>query len=149
VSLEPDKNNGYLHEDQYISLIISRSFLLIMRNYSDKICRENQNTHFVFINFFFENRTVYGIMWKNIVERDRPQVTIWRTRIACWITQAKNTHSEYVILIALPRPQWLHEHASMLRFTYSAALLGFRRGAVEISVSLVIGVRRCETAFMV
>jgi len=33
--------------------IISRSFLLIMRNVSDKICRENQNTHFVFNNFFF------------------------------------------------------------------------------------------------
>jgi hypothetical protein len=31
-------------------LIISRSVLLRMRNVSDKSCRENQNTHFVFSN---------------------------------------------------------------------------------------------------
>ena len=39
-------------------------------------------------------------MWKNIVETDRPQMTIWRMRIACWITKATGTHSEYVILIS-------------------------------------------------
>jgi len=45
-------------------LIISPSFLLIMRNVSDKSCRENQNTHFVFSNFFFpENRADYEIIW--------------------------------------------------------------------------------------
>jgi len=36
-----------------------------------------------------------------VVERGRPQVTIWRMRIACWIPHATGTHSEYVILIAL------------------------------------------------
>jgi len=30
-------------------------------------------------------------MWKNIVQTDRPQVTMWR--IACWITKAKHTHT--------------------------------------------------------
>ena len=39
-------------------------------------------------------------MWKNIVQPDRPQMAIWRTRMACWIPKATNTHSEYVILIA-------------------------------------------------
>jgi len=39
-------------------------------------------------------------MWKNVVELDRPQLTIWRMRIACWITAATNTHTEYVIFIA-------------------------------------------------
>ena len=38
-------------------------------------------------------------MWKNIVERDRSQMKIWRTRIACWITKATNTHSQYIILM--------------------------------------------------
>jgi len=55
-----------------------------MRNISDKSCRENQNTYFMLNNTFFENRTVYEIMWKNIVKRDRPQMTIWRMHIACW-----------------------------------------------------------------
>jgi hypothetical protein len=39
---------------------------------------------------------------------------IWRVRCACWVIKAKNTHSEYVIIIAFPLQQWLHERASML-----------------------------------
>ena len=51
---------GSLHEDRYTFLIISRSFLLGMKNVVDKSYRGNQNTHFVFNNFFFfENRAVY------------------------------------------------------------------------------------------
>jgi len=44
---------GTLHGDPNIVFIISRSDLLRMRNVSDKSWRENQNTHFVFSNFFF------------------------------------------------------------------------------------------------
>jgi hypothetical protein len=38
---------------------------------------------------------------------------IRRKRMSCWIIQATNTHSEYVIFIPFPRRQWLHERASM------------------------------------
>ena len=31
-------------------------------------------------------------MWKNFVELGRPQMVIWRMRIACWVTNATNTH---------------------------------------------------------
>jgi hypothetical protein len=41
--------------------------------------------------------------------------TTRRMRIACWITKATDTHSEYVILNAFSRQQWLRERASMLR----------------------------------
>ena len=37
-----------------------------------KISIENQNTHFISHIFFFENRAVYEIMWKNNVESGRP-----------------------------------------------------------------------------
>ena len=74
---------------------------------------------FIYLFIYFENRTVYEIMWKNVLERGRPQSTLWRKRTACWILKAINTHSEYVILIASPLPQWLHEPASVLRYTYS------------------------------
>jgi len=47
-----------------------------MRKFSGINFEENKNTHFTFSNFFFENLTVYEMMWKNIVEPDRPQVTI-------------------------------------------------------------------------
>jgi len=43
-------------------------------------------------------------MWKNIVERDRPQMTIWRMRIACWTPKATNTCTEVVF----PLQKWLH-----------------------------------------
>ena len=43
---------------------------------SDISCRENQNTHFMFQNFFPpENRLVYEVMWINMVETDMPQMT--------------------------------------------------------------------------
>jgi hypothetical protein len=45
-------------------------------------------------------------------------MAIWRMRIACWMTKAANTHSEYVIRIAFALQQWLRERASMLRYTY-------------------------------
>ena len=44
-------------------------------------------------------------------------MTIWSMRIACWIPKATNTLSEYVIPIAFPLQQWLHERASVLRYT--------------------------------
>jgi len=50
-----------------------------------------------------------------MVERGRLQMAIWRIRIACWVTRATNTHSEYVILIAFPPQQWLHERPSTIR----------------------------------
>jgi len=47
---------------------------------------------------------------------------IWRMRIACWVTNSTETHSEYAILIALPLQQCLHERATMLRHSYLACL---------------------------
>ena len=41
---------GTLHGDLCTFLIISRRILLRMRNVSDRSCRENQNTHFMYIN---------------------------------------------------------------------------------------------------
>jgi len=43
-----------------------------MKNVSDKICKESQNTYFVFSNFFSENCAIYKIMWKSEVEPNKP-----------------------------------------------------------------------------
>jgi len=43
--------------------------------------------------FFPENRAVYEVMWKNIVEPCRPQMSIWHKRIACWIPKTTYTHT--------------------------------------------------------
>jgi hypothetical protein len=57
-------------------VIISRSFLLKMKNVSHESCRENQNIHFVFRNFYFEKHDLYKITWKNTIELGRSQMTI-------------------------------------------------------------------------
>jgi hypothetical protein len=59
-------------------------------------------------------------------------MTKLRMRIACWIPKARNTHSGYVILIAFPMQQWLHERVSMLRYTsFSCLVLSKLRSAVQ------------------
>ena len=62
-------------------------------------------------------------MWKNTAEPQRPQMVIWRLRIGRYLTKATDTHSEYVILIAFPLQKWLHEDASILRYTYVACFV--------------------------
>ena len=72
--------------------IISRQFLLRMKNVSDKRCTENQNTIF-YSEIFFppENRVIYELMWKNIVATGKPQTTVWRMRIEYWIHETTDT----------------------------------------------------------
>jgi len=67
-----------------------------------------------------ENRAICEIMC-NV--RGRPRITIWPMRIACWIPKATNARPEYVILIAFPLQEWLHERASVLRYTYIAHIV--------------------------
>ena len=72
-------------------MIISHLILLKMRNFSDKSCRENKKSHLVFSIFFFENFTVYEVMWKDIVVTERPQMAIRCMSFACLLTKATNT----------------------------------------------------------
>jgi len=49
-------------------------------------------------------------------------MTIWRMRVACWITKATLTRLWYVILIDFPLQQWRHECTSVLRYMHIARL---------------------------
>ena len=57
-------------------------------------------------------------MRKITVERGRTQMGIWCVRIACWISEATNTHSEYVTFISCPLQQRVPEQAPVLRCRY-------------------------------
>jgi hypothetical protein len=48
-----------------------------MRNVSDKSCIEIKTHMLCSITFFLENLVIDELMWKNIVELDRPQMTIY------------------------------------------------------------------------
>ena len=74
--------------------------------------------------FFPENRAVYKIMWKNIVEPDRQRMKIRLMRLACSIPKAINMNSEYYTQFSLQN--WLPERASLLGYTYIVCL-----GAIE------------------
>ena len=100
---------------QYTILVISRSFLLRMRNVSDESYRENQKTHVVFSKDFFFRKLCR--LWDNLEKYCRAgqvTMTIWRMPIAGY----KSTNSGSVIVIVFPLQQWLHESASVLPFTY-------------------------------
>ena len=100
---------------------------------------ENNKTHILCPLTFSENRAVYELMLKNMVEPERSQMTIWRLRVACRISKATraqaharartptfthtHTHTQYVILVAFSRQQWFCERALLLRHTNIASLL--------------------------
>ena len=101
----------YVHLGQHLTEFFSE-----MTAFSHKVCRKNQNTCLI-QNFFprklcpsRDNVRKYG--------RDG-QVTDgkvkWCMHFACWINKEVSMHSEYVILIALPRQELLCESASVLR----------------------------------
>jgi len=96
-----------------------------MRNVSGESCREKKNIHFIFKKLLSpENRAACEIMWKKYgtAGQTTDENIARRMRIACRITKATDTHSEYVITIPFPRQQWLRECASLLRYTYRAML---------------------------
>jgi hypothetical protein len=119
VSLKSDKNNSTLYEAFciYTFVTVSRWILLRMRNFSDKSCRENQNTRFNF-NIYFSRKS--SRLWRTVEKYGRGRqatdgTVIRRMRFECWIPKATDTHSEFVILIPFPRRQWLCERVSILR----------------------------------
>ena len=91
-------------------------------------------------------------MWKNIVQPDKPQITMWRMRCACWIPKATKTQSEYEICIAFPLQQWLHKHVSVLRYLYTAGPAKFSQLCGLHSSGMaprhgIVGSRRFETMY--
>jgi hypothetical protein len=73
------------------------------------------------------NRAVYEIMWKKYV-RAR-QAThgnkIWHMRIACWITKATDTHSEYEIRLFHGKNGYANAPHCYV-YTYIACLINIR-----------------------
>ena len=115
-----------------------------MRNVLDKNCRENQNTHFIFNNFFRKSHRLWDNIEKYSGDRGAiNDITIWRIRVAWWISKAISTYAhaharvptcthartrrhadtdQYVIRIAFPQQQWFRKRTSLLRYTYIACL---------------------------
>ena len=60
---------------------------------------------------------------KNMVDSYRNRMTVRRMRCTRCITEATDTYTEYVILIAFPRKQWVTRRRPMLAFMRALLLL--------------------------
>ena len=87
------KNNIQFYHTSLISSMNERCFR------QKKIIKEIK-THILcsitILLFFSKNRAVCEKMWKNILEQSRTQMSIWRMRIACWISKTTNTNTQFV-----------------------------------------------------
>jgi hypothetical protein len=114
-----------------------------METVSDESCRETKKHKIYVQQLVSENRVVYEITWKNMVQPYRPQMTIWYG--ACAL-RATDTHSEYVTLIAFPRQQQLCERALMSRGLSCVQIIlqeGIRKGKqiILFSTNILVGAR--------
>jgi hypothetical protein len=100
VLLQSVKNNEYFTCLRFDIMIISRWILLRMRNVSDKSCGKEKS----YIQFFLRK---WCLLWDNVEKcctagQATDESLIRRMPVACWITKATNTHSEFEILLAFP-----------------------------------------------
>ena len=101
--------------------------------------------HFYFsVSFSRKSRSLwhnFGKKKNGRVGQATDDILIRSMRFASWISKAKNTHSECVILINFPRQQWSHGRASMLRYTDIACLcrLVFTMTVFRTTCSAVCG----------
>ena len=79
-------------------MTISHCILPIIRKFSEKICRDDQNTHFMFNNFFRKSRRLWDNVKKYGTAQQATHDNIIRCmRFVCSITKATDTHSHYLI----------------------------------------------------
>jgi hypothetical protein len=105
------------HTTSHLSTVTGypTSYHVLPQSETDSMANTRHNVSFV-------SKPVYPVE-KILYSGGRPQMTIWRLCIACWIPKATNTHSQCVTLIDFPLQQWLHERTPLLRYTHIAWLV--------------------------
>jgi hypothetical protein len=93
------------------SFIISRLVLLRIRNTSDNFVDKIKTHTLCSITLFFEKSVICEIMWKNILQQDKPELTIWRKRIAY---QRPQTHTQKSMM-----KQQMHKWSTIYHTYYS------------------------------
>jgi hypothetical protein len=109
-----------------------------MRNVSDKSCAKNRNTYLVFSYFFRKIVSCTkqcGKKWWSQTGKDD-------NIIVRWITEASHMCSEYVILIAFPRQQWLRERALIFHYTYVVFLVELYEQRLKDSCACLVDIKK-------
>ena len=126
VSLNSDKNNRYFTWRRFHIYEISHLILLKMRNISHKSLQKIEIYILCSITFP-RKRAVYEIMSENVVQLEKPHVSIIRRmRFPCWVSKVTRVHAPTHTEIrntAFSRQQWFLERASVLRYMYIVCLV--------------------------
>ena len=108
---------------------------------------EKIKVHILFSITFFRNRAIYELMSKNLLESERPLMTI-RRRVACWISKATHawahslpcshththTHTEICNIYCFLTATMIRERVSVLRCTFIVCLVSSFGQIFESSV---------------
>jgi hypothetical protein len=89
-----------------------------------------------------ECSVICEMKWKNMLQLDRPQITIKYVLFACWINKAIVQHSEYVTAIAFSRQDKLSEHVWTFRLL--PVLLIFKKGEFWCRRTQTLNLKKME-----
>jgi hypothetical protein len=107
----------YVHLWQYLA-----EFFVECEVFQTKVVEKSKHI-LCSITFFWESCRLWDNVEKYGAARQATDDNIIRRmRLACWITKATDTHSEFVIFIAFSQQQRLSERDWMLRYTYLRVL---------------------------
>jgi hypothetical protein len=117
IKIKHEKRVLYMTTCVYVCLYNLADFFLLWKMFYTKVV-EKIKTHILWPIIFSENHVTYAITWEKYgtTREVTDNNIIWRTYISCWRHTHTHTHtlSDYVILIAFPQQQCLHERASLL-----------------------------------
>jgi hypothetical protein len=96
-------------------LVLFRSILLITRHLYEKKVNEKIKISILCLTYTFQkSRRLYNVEKYGTTRQAKDDTIKGDVRCPCWITEATETHSEYVILLVFAQQQWLRGLASML-----------------------------------
>ena len=96
-------------------MMASRRVLFKMRSISASSCKKIKVHTLCLVTFFITSCRLWDNVEKYVRARQDTDNGITRRMRFVWlITKATDMHSEYIIVIAFPRQQWLRERASVL-----------------------------------
>ena len=119
-SLKSDTDDDYFKwGPSYVNYKVSLNYSC-NKNFFDKCCRENQNTHFVCNNLYSQK---WCRLWDNVEKYGTAgQATddsiIRLISFACFKTMATDTHSDYWIRIALSLINFVRYRKMFYGYTY-------------------------------
>jgi hypothetical protein len=105
---------GNLYEGDFTLMKIYRPVLLKMKNISNKSCRRNKNTHFMFSNLF-QRIVLFMRQCGQIFRQAAVNMAHVRKHTPAPVHAHTHTHTAY------SRQEWFLERTSILRYTCIAS----------------------------